>query len=188
MRLYFIFNPYAGKGILKTKLFSIIKIFSSAGYAVEVFPTEQKGDATAKAFEICNAPCAYDLIVCAGGDGTLNEVLQGIMQSDRKIPVGYIPTGTSNDFARSIGIPFQVEKAAELAVTGRPFQNDIGQFNDNFFTYLAAFGAFANVSYDASQAMKNNLGYIAYFLEALKCIKEIKGYKISIEYDDGRID
>ena len=129
----------------------------------------------------------YDLIACSGGDGTIDEVATGMMKRREMgkdvVPVGYIPAGTTNDFAKSLHIPRKPLAAADNAVKGVPFPCDIGKFNDSVFVYIAAFGIFTDVSYETDQAVKNVLGHMAYILEGAKRIFNIPSYKIKVEHD-----
>lgn len=181
-KLYFIFNLQSGKATISSKLAGIIDIFTKAGYEVTARPTQERMDACAAAIYACAQK--YDLIVCSGGDGTLNEVIHGIMKSDEKIPIGYIPAGSTNDFARGVGIPKDMYKAAQWIIDGKPFPCDIGSFGDRYFTYIAAFGAFTDVTYETSQSAKNILGHAAYVLNGLTKLTSIKSYHIKITYDE----
>ena len=125
----------------------------------------------------------YDLVVCSGGDGTLDEVVTGMMKREHKIPIGYIPTGTTNDFASSLHISRDILKAADDAVNGKSFPCDIGTFNNDIFVYVAAFGLFTDVSYQTDQTLKNMLGHAAYVLEGMKRLMNIPSYKIKITHD-----
>ena len=185
-KLYFIFNLQSGKATIGSKLGSVIDMFTKAGYEVTARPTQERLDACAAAKYACNV--GYDLIVCSGGDGTLNEVIQGVMKSEDKIPIGYIPAGSTNDFARGVGIPKGIEEAAQWIINGKPYPCDIGSFNDKYFTYIAAFGAFIEVTYETSQQAKNMLGHAAYILNGLTRLKSIKSYHMSVTYDTGTIE
>ena len=184
-RLLFIYNPHAGKELLKPKLADVIDIFVKAGYEVTVHPTQAYRDAyyQIKEYEVGK----YDLIACSGGDGTIDEVATGMMKRREMgkdvVPVGYIPAGTTNDFAKSLHIPRKPLAAADNAVKGVPFPCDIGKFNDSVFVYIAAFGIFTDVSYETDQAVKNVLGHMAYILEGAKRIFNIPSYKIKVEHD-----
>lgn len=185
-KLYFIFNLQSGKATIGSKLGSVIDMFTKAGYEVTARPTQERLDACAAAKYACNV--GYDLIVCSGGDGTLNEVIQGVMKSEDKIPIGYIPAGSTNDFARGVGIPKEIEEAVQWIINGKPYPCDIGSFNDKYFTYIAAFGAFIEVTYETSQQAKNMLGHAAYILNGLTRLKSIKSYHMSVTYDTGTIE
>ena len=185
-KLYFIFNLQSGKATIGSKLGSVIDMFTKAGYEVTARPTQERLDACAAAKYACNV--GYDLIVCSGGDGTLNEVIQGVMKSEDKMPIGYIPAGSTNDFARGVGIPKEIEEAVQWIINGKPYPCDIGSFNDKYFTYIAAFGAFIEVTYETSQQAKNMLGHAAYILNGLTRLKSIKSYHMSVTYDTGTIE
>lgn len=128
-KLLFIYNPNAGKGLIKPKLSDVLDIFVKAGYEVTVYPTQKYRDGYHK---VRHFKEEYDLVVCSGGDGTLDEVVTGMMKRKEQIPIGYIPTGTTNDFARSLHIPKDMLKAADTAVNGIVFPCDIGKFNHDF--------------------------------------------------------
>ena len=180
-KLLFVFNPHSGKGQIRAKLLSIIDIFTKAGYDVTVYPTQCREDALRK---IKEDGAAYDHIVCSGGDGTLDETVTGMIESGIKANLGYIPAGSTNDFATSIGIPKDMEAAAFDAVNGEPFPCDIGRFNDKNFVYVAAFGLFTEVSYKTSQEWKNVLGHAAYILEGIKSLHEIPAFLMQVEFNN----
>ena len=180
-RLLFIYNPHAGKELLKPKLSDIIDIFVKAGYEVVAYPTQSYRDAYRKVSEYDSDE--YDLVVCSGGDGTIDEVVTGMMQRDKREPIGYIPTGTTNDFANSLHIPKGLLRAADNAVNGTLFPCDVGKFNDDIFVYIAAFGLFTDVSYQTKQEMKNVLGHLAYVLEGTKRLFNVTSYRIKVTHD-----
>lgn len=184
-KLLFIVNPRSGKGQIKNSLMEIIDIFVKHGYSTTVHITQEVLDAKNK---VISDGIYYDLIVCSGGDGTLNETVSGLMELGVKIPLGYIPAGSTNDFAASLGIPRNMKRAAETAVAGSPFLCDIGSFNDRYFNYVAAFGAFTEVSYATPQQMKNMLGHQAYIIEGMKKLMSIKPIRMIVEYDGKVID
>ncbi len=169
-KMFFIYNPRAGKGQIKGHLMKILDIFAKEGYLVTVYPTKYPRDAIAAAERMGSE---YDLLVCSGGDGTLDEVVTGIMKGNHKIPVGYIPAGSTNDFANSLHLPKTMEKAAEVVVQDYRFPCDIGAFNDDVFVYIAAFGLFTDVSYGTPQEEKNILGHMAYLMEGMKRLPEV---------------
>lgn len=183
-RLLFVYNPHSGKAQIKSHLLDIVDIMVKAEYEVTVYPTQAPEDAIHKVKEEAGE---YDLVVCSGGDGTLDEVVSGIMGSEQKVPLGYIPAGSTNDFATSLGIPKDMVKAAQTAVEGQPFACDIGGFNEDFFVYVAAFGLFTEVSYKTSQEWKNVLGHAAYILEGAKRLHDITSYMIQVEYNNIRL-
>lgn len=181
-KLLFIYNPNAGKAKIKTALGGIIAAFDRADFEVTVRPTRKKGDAA----EILYTDAGkYDRVVVSGGDGTLNEALTGLLKRKREgqpIPdLGYIPAGSTNDFAGSLNIPVHPAAAAKNAAEGIPFRCDAGMFNGAPFVYVAAFGAFTEVSYATSQQMKNALGHFAYILEGVKSLSQIKGIPLTVE-------
>lgn len=179
-KLLFVYNPYSGKAQIKSNLSDIIDIFVKGGYVVTVHPTQQSLDAYSYIKE--NAE-KYDLVACSGGDGTLNETVRGLMACENPPHVGYIPTGTTNDFASSLGLSKDMLEAAETIVNGEDFSCDIGEFNHNNFTYISAFGAFTDVAYETSQQRKNMLGHLAYVLEGVKRLGSIQSYRMTVEYD-----
>lgn len=179
-KLLFIFNPHSGKGLIKNNLVEILDTMVKADFEVSVYTTQCHGDATRKVVE-CAAD--YERIVCSGGDGTLDEVMTGVMQSNVDIPIGYIPAGSTNDFANSLGIPKSMLEAAEIAVGEEPFACDIGDFNHDTFVYVAAFGLFTEVSYRTSQQLKNIFGHVAYIMEGMKSLHEIPAYNMQVEYE-----
>lgn len=178
-RMLFVFNPRAGKAKIKGRLCDIIDIFVKAGYRVAVYPTQYEGDAIRAVRE---KEEEVDLLVCSGGDGTLDEVVNGMIQSSRQIPIGYIPAGSTNDFAESLGIPKDMTAAAQVCATGADYSCDIGSINEECFVYIAAFGLFTDVSYETSQDIKNVLGHMAYILEGMKRLPAVKSYRLKVSY------
>lgn len=188
-KLLFIYNPHAGKGQIKNHMIDILNILTNAGYDISVHPTQCKGDATGWTV---NESDGYDLIVCSGGDGTINEVATGMAQRKKlgksEIPIGYIPAGSTNDFARSFRISSDMTKAAEQITRGRNYRCDLGQFNDSTFIYTAAFGLFTDVSYETKQEVKNVLGHAAYVIEGAKRLDYIASYPLKITCDEGQFE
>lgn len=184
-KLFFIYNPHAGKENIKGKLYGIIQAMSDAGYAITIYPTRAPQDAIE---QIRNLPDDYDLVVCSGGDGTLDEVMTGMMHRKHKIPVGYIPAGSCNDFARSLQIPNNMDRAAEIAVRGVNYAIDVGSLNERNFIYVAAFGIFTDVSYTTKQEMKNVLGHMAYVLEGMKQLMNVKSYQLKVTSDEASFE
>lgn len=185
-RLLFIYNPHAGKELLKPVVSDIVDIFVKAGYEVVIYPTQSYRDAYRKVLE-CSSK-EYDLVVCSGGDGTLDEVVTGMMKREERLPIGYIPTGTTNDFANSLHIPRHILEAADNAVNGEVFPCDVGRFNDDIFVYIAAFGLFTDVSYETRQEVKNVLGHLAYVLEGTKRLFNVPSYRIKFTHDGESIE
>lgn len=173
-----IINPVAGRLKARGALFDIVKTFCEAGYKVTTQTTQRQGHAIELA---ANAEKeGYDLVCCSGGDGTLHEVINGVVGSGSNIAVGYIPAGTTNDFAEALEISKVPAHAALNIVNGKKVKLDVGAFGDDqYFSYIASFGAFTNIAYEAPQDLKNRLGYLAYMLEGAKDLAEIKSYKIS---------
>lgn len=178
-KILFIYNPRAGKAKIRSNLLDIIDIFTKAGFEVTAYPTQAKGDGLKAVRE--RKAGYYDLIVCSGGDGTLDEVVTGMMQCGERIPLGYVPAGSTNDFANSLRIPQNMIRAAQAIVEGKTFGCDIGAFNDDIFVYIAAFGVFTDVSYETPQDMKNVLGHMAYVLEGMRRLPSIKAYRLKVE-------
>ncbi len=185
-RLLFIYNPHAGKELLRPKVSDIVDIFVKSGYEVTIYPTQSYRDAYKKVREYDAEK--YDLIVCSGGDGTIDEVVSGMMKRKKRNPIGYIPTGTTNDFANSLHIPKGLLKAADNAVNGTIFSCDVGRFNGDTFVYIAAFGLFTDVSYETDQSMKNVLGHLAYILEGAKRIFSVPSYRVKVCHDGDAVE
>ena len=177
-KLLFVFNPKSGMGLIKNHLLDIVDVMVKAGYEPTVYPTQARGDATRK---IREDGAKYDRIVCSGGDGTLDEVVTGMREADLYIPLGYIPAGSTNDFARTLGIPSDMVKAAEIAVGENIFPCDVGQFNDDTFIYIVGFGLFTEISFETPQELKNALGHAAYILSAAKSLATIPNYLMQVE-------
>lgn len=165
-KMLFIFNPNTGGGRLRSRLMKLLCYFSANDFEVTVFPTAGPGDAQQAAREKASE---YDIVVCCGGDGTLNEVVWGLNSCDKPPLLGYIPGGTTNDFASSLSLPKtdMMAAAKRIVQPKKIFEFDIGQFNQRVFTYVAAFGAFTDVSYSTPQTFKNIFGYFAYIVEAI---------------------
>lgn len=190
-KAYFIFNPLSGKqngkDTLKLHIISVIDKITKAGYEVTIRPTQCRLDACNMVKDACDSGI-YDIIACSGGDGTLNESIQGIMNSENRIPVLYMPTGTTNDFAQSLGIPTNPDEACDNISSGSMFSCDICKFNERYFTYVAAFGAFTEVVYETPQQFKNMLGHAAYILEGMKRIHSLDtSFHLKITYNDDMI-
>lgn len=184
-KLLFVYNPKAGKAQIKNKLADILDVFAAADYEITICPTRQKGDATEL---VANRSEDYSLVVCSGGDGTLDEAVTGMIQSGRRTPIGYIPAGSTNDFAGSLNLPKGMVEAAKAIVDGTTFRCDIGNFNDDVFVYIAAFGLFTDVSYETPQDMKNVLGHMAYLLEGMKRLPSIKSYHVKATFRGNTIE
>lgn len=185
-KMLFIYNPRAGKSQIRSNLLDMIDIFVKAGYEVTAYPTQAQGDGIRAVTE--RQIGYYDMIACSGGDGTLDEVVTGMMRCEKRLPIGYVPAGTTNDFAGSLGIPRSMEKAARVIVDGRSFRCDVGGFNENIFVYIAAFGLFTDVSYETRQDMKNVLGHMAYVLEGMRKLSKVRSYTMKVTCGDRTIE
>lgn len=183
-RMLFLLNPRAGKGQIRTKLLELVDIFVKADYEVILHPTQAAGDGEEQVKKYMGK---VDLIVCSGGDGTLDEVVTGIMECGGDIPIGYIPAGSTNDFASSLFIPKNMKKAAQAIVDGSLYRCDVGKMNQNIFAYIAAFGLFTDVAYETDQDVKNILGHVAYMLEGMKRLFDVKSYYLKVEKEDGEV-
>ena len=184
-KVLIIINPTAGKMKSRGALYDIISRFCEAEWAVSVQTTLRAGHAA----EIAEAAAGqFDLIVCAGGDGTLNEVITGSMRGDSPIEIGYIPCGSTNDFARSLGLSTNIVRAAENIIASECVEIDVGRFNDRYFSYIASFGAFTSTSYSTPQGMKNTLGHMAYRLAAVQDISKIHGCHMTVINGEERIE
>ena len=179
-KLLFVFNPHSGKGQIRQHLLTITDIFTKGGYEVTAYPTQCRNDAYEK---IMSRGSDFDVVVCSGGDGTLNETIKSVMISGKRMPIGYIPSGKINDFASAIGIPKDMPAAAQKIVDGSLVTVDIGSFNQEYFTYIAAFGMFTEVSYETSQQMKNMFGSLAYIMEGMKRFNMTKTYRVTVTHD-----
>lgn len=182
-KLLFVFNPRSGTGQIRPKLLQIIDLFTKEGYDVTAYPTQCPEDAYHK---VRSDGRSYDHIVCSGGDGTLDETVSGMIKADIDTTLGYIPTGSTNDFANSLKIPKDMMKAARVAVSGEPFVCDVGDMDGKTFVYVAAFGMFTDVSYQTDQGLKNVLGHAAYILEGAKRLGQIESYHVKV-YANGEV-
>lgn len=185
-KLLIIANPKSGRAKIKNELLKIIQIFSEANFDVSVYPTKCQGDATIKAQSLKDGE--FDRIVVCGGDGTLNEVITGVMRSGVKCTLGYIPSGTLNEWSSGLGISRNAATAATDIINGIETDLDIGQFEDKYFSYTASFGAFTEASYSAPQEIKNVLGQAAYFFEGIKSLGHIKPIHLKFKCDDREIE
>lgn len=180
-KILIIINPKAGKKEGSRNLADIIDVFCRKGYRVAVETTAARGDGT----EIAKREAGnFDILVAIGGDGTFNEVVEGVLLSGKDVPIGYIPAGSTNDFGASLGIPSDMVKAAENITEENPRVIDIGSFNGRYFSYVASFGAFTRASYEAPQSIKNALGHLAYILEGIKDIPSIRAEKLTFRTAD----
>ena len=183
--MLFVVNPRSGRAEIRNKLSGILEIFAKAGYLPTVYMTQASGDAQRLVAQIGDR---FDRIVCCGGDGTVNEALNGLMQLENRPPLAIIPAGTTNDYSYTLHIPFNMLKAAEIAVGGQILNIDAGCFNSRYFTYVAAFGLFTDVTYQTPQDAKNILGSVAYVLEGAKRMSAIRSYRVCVEFDEGVLE
>ena len=186
-KLMLIINPAAGRGGYKVNLPEALNILDIGGYRTTLFFTSGRGEATEFAARYASE---YDTVACIGGDGTLSEVLAGLMELKDPPPVGYFPMGTANDVATTLALPKNdTVGAAKRMLSGTPHPYDIGGFDgDKFFAYIAAFGAFTEVSYSTPQTQKKVLGHLAYVLQGAAQLPKIEAYKTRVEYDEGVIE
>lgn len=183
--LLFVVNPRSGRAEIRNKLSGILDTFTKAGYLTTVYMTQSQGDADRMVAEIGDR---FDRVAVCGGDGTVNETLNGLMRLENRPPLAIIPAGTTNDYSFTLHIPFNMLKAAEIAVSDRILTIDVGRFNGRHFTYVAAFGLFTDVTYETPQDAKNILGSVAYVLEGAKRMSAIRSYRVKVEYDEGVIE
>ena len=181
-KLLLIVNPCSGRAKMYTELLKVVEVFSYADYLVSVYPTKAKGDATQYVEKLNHND--FDMLVVCGGDGTLNEVIEGIMNSGNNIPLGYIPSGTLNEWSSGLNISRNIETAAKDIINGKQIRLDIGRFNNKYFSYTASFGAFTGASYSTPQEVKNVLGQSAYFFEGIKSLGAIKPIHMKITTED----
>ena len=184
-KMLFILNPCAGMKKASRGLSDILAVFNRAGYDVSVYITEGPGDGT-RAVKTWSGDA--DLVVCCGGDGTFNEVISGLLEAGLQLPIGYIPAGSTNDFARSLSLETDFVKAAEQIVHGQTHQYDIGLFGNRHFTYVASFGVFTRASYSTPQNLKNILGHAAYLLEGIQELGQLKPVRVRITLDTEELE
>ncbi len=182
-RLLFIYNPNAGKSVIPKHLDEVTEIFEKAGYSVGLYRTQGPGDGPKEVIEKADL---FDLIVCSGGDGTLSGTVAGMMQlpKEKRKPIGFIPTGSTNDTGKSYGLPSVITEAAKITVEGKRYTTDIGKFNDTFFTYVASLGKLSAVSCFTPQEVKKRWGYLAYLVEGIKVLLHLDAYDLKITYED----
>ena len=184
-KMLFVMNPYAGLRKANRYLADILGMFNRADYEITVHITAGPGDGAKVVQE--RAP-QMDMVVCAGGDGTFNETVNGLMRSGADVPVGYIPCGSTNDFAASLKLSTNPLEAAKAIVEGTPTRYDVGKFADRYFTYVASFGVFTRASYATPQSVKNALGHTAYILEGIQELSQIRKEHLRFEIDSGVIE
>ena len=180
-----IINPRSGKNSSRASAEEITESFEGSDFEFSVHETTCQGDATNI---VKNELEDHELVVCCGGDGTLNETINGVMDMPRRVPIGYIPAGTTNDVAKSLHIPTDKKEAANLIATAEPNDYDIGLFNNRYYSYVASFGAFAAASYATNQKLKNMFGRAAYIAAGVADVKNLHNIKMRVEYDGGVIE
>lgn len=180
MRARVIYNPLSGRELFRSKLHMVVEVLSKMDYTVEVKPTSCEGDAITIANNAAKEK--IDLLVVSGGDGTLHEVINGISSEENRPAIAYIPSGTTNDFAKAVGIPLDIESAIENIIEGKPHKIDVGKIMDTYFIYVACFGAFTKVSYSTPSKLKSNLGQLAYVLSGVSDVSKLNvPIKINVE-------
>lgn len=182
-RLLFVFNEKSGRAQLRERLYSIINFYQKKSFVVTLLPIEQM-----EYLQEILTTTEINILVCAGGDGTLNSVLSKYIELECKIPVGYLPMGSTNDFARSLGYTDDFEEVLRRSCMESVQSVDIGRFNNRYFVYVAAFGSLTEVSYSTSQPLKNVLGHFAYILGGIQKITDIRSYYLKLQYQDQRIE
>ena len=182
--ILFIYNPRSGKGKITHHLQDIVEILSGDNRPVDLYETKGPLDAMNK---VQSEAGSYRLVVCAGGDGTLSEVVSGMMHREQRTPIGFIPVGSTNDTRSGFGLPKNFLEAARVCLHGTPFRTDIGRFNDEYFTYVASLGSLSAVSCFTSQEMKRILGHGAYLIEGIKQLIRMESYDMEVEFGDNVI-
>lgn len=189
-RILLILNPCSGKNKKRAGALDIIDKLSTENYDFNIKTTTCQGDATRIAVEYGND---YDTIICVGGDGTLNETVNGVLRLNKRVPVGYVPAGSTNDLASTLGIPVGASEATDLILSGKTNSYDAGKLNDRYFNYVACFGAATDISYNTPQSYKNLLGKNAYFINGFvirlgTMLKNFRPNHVKVEYDDGEFE
>lgn len=184
-KLLLIVNPHSGRAKMRTELLKVVEILST-DYEVTVYPTKRQGDATVRAANLKNGE--FDLIVACGGDGTLNEVITGMMRGGVECKIGYIPSGTLNEWSSGLNIPRSIPDAAKAIIDGSELLLDIGKFGERYFSYTASFGAFTSASYTTAQEVKNVLGQAAYVFEGVKSLGSLKPVTLKVIADDREVE
>lgn len=184
-KLLLLINPSAGRMTGKHVVFDLVDRADFAGYCVEVKPTR---DAENIKKYLVKYGEDFDLIICCGGDGTLNATISGLMRLKKKPNLGYIPAGSTNDFAKTLNLSKDPVVAIYNILKGKKYKIDVGSFNDSYFTYIAAFGAFTEISYQTPQNLKNAIGHAAYILNGIKALPDIRPQRVKIICDAGTFE
>ena len=183
-KMLFILNPCAGTKKASRSLPDILSVFNRANFDVRTYVTASQGDATRAVRDLAEG---MDLVVCCGGDGTFNETVSGILEYGLDLPIGYIPAGSTNDFAASLGLSADLLTAARAIADGKPQAYDAGRFGNRYFSYVASFGAFTRTSYTTPQTIKNALGHTAYLLEGIQELSQIRKHHVKLTLDEGEV-
>ncbi|SEO05174.1 diacylglycerol kinase [Amphibacillus marinus] len=180
-RARIIYNPTSGREAFKAKLPDVLLKFEQAGYETSTHATTAAGDAT-RAAKVAIAR-GYDVVVAVGGDGTINEVVSGVAEADKRPKLGIIPAGTTNDFARALGLPKQIDKAVDVILADHSHKLDVGRVNEKYFVNIAGGGKLTEVSYEAPSKLKTVLGQLAYFVKGIELVPQLRPIHTRIEYD-----
>ena len=184
-KMLLVVNPCAGTRKINKSMVDVLSVFNRGGYDVQTYITAGPHDAEDAVRQRCGD---VDIVVCAGGDGTFNETLAGVMASGCDVPLGYIPCGSTNDFAASLKLSTNVLEAAKDIVEGTPQQYDVGKFDHRYFSYVASFGVFTKTAYSTPQNVKNALGHTAYLLEGIQELSQFKTEHVRFELEDQVIE
>lgn len=184
-RVMLIVNPKAGKRLSKFVVSNIADLFAKEKFEVAIYFTSLEYDAE---YFVKEHAHEFDIIACCGGDGTVNEIIKGMMEIENCLPLGYIPAGTTNDLAASLGMSKDFKRATKVIISEKGLPFDIGTFDDSYFAYIASFGAFTEVSYNTSQKAKNLFGRLAYIFSAAKYMHKIKSYHIKVETKEKTVE
>ncbi|EAH3804362.1 diacylglycerol kinase, partial [Listeria monocytogenes] len=179
-----IYNPTSGREIIKKNLADVLSILEQAGYVTSAHATTAEPDDAKHAAEEAVRD-RFDLVVAAGGDGTINEVINGIAEKEYRPKVGIIPTGTTNDFARALHVPRDVIKATKIIAAGQSVAMDIGKANETYFINIGGGGRLTELTYDVPSRLKTMLGQLAYYLKGIEMLPSLKATKVKVEYDQG---
>lgn len=182
MKTLIIYNPTSGREQFKNRINSVLDRLEKHNFSCDVYPTKRAKDATERAQ--LAAEEGYELIILSGGDGTFNEVINGIARCENKPIIGYIPTGTVNDVATTLRIPKNIDRAIDNIINGEVVSMDVGKINDDYFAYVTAFGMYTRVSYEAPSDLKTKFGKGAYVVEFLKDLTTAHEIPMEINYDD----
>lgn len=183
-----IYNPVSGKELMKKNLADILDVLEEAGFEASAFATTAE-EHSAKNEARRAAEAGYDLVVAAGGDGTINEVVNGIAPLENRPQMAIIPGGTTNDYARALKIPRDnIRAAAEVILKNQTIKMDIGKAADLYFINIAAGGHLTELTYDVPSELKSVFGYLAYLAKGAELLPRIKPIKMHLKYDDGVYD